>query len=718
MRTLLIDNYDSFTWNLAHYIAEISGEEPLVVFNETYSWNELMRMGPFDCIVLSPGPGTVLKASDFRVSRAAIENAQVPLLGVCLGHQGIGHMYGAEVLHAPEPVHGRTSLVYHDGDPLFDGIPSPWQVVRYHSLTVGTPLPAQLNDIARTSCGVLMGLRHRSRPLWGVQFHPESILTEHGMRLMRNFRDITYRELRRSRTQVQESLAAARPRGECRVLVRALQSKLSAEDLFVGLFAADDNAFWLDSALLADGPARFSYLGTAGTEGVRTFSCSSDAVDRQREGNAFLDDLQARLSINAVSEIELPFPFRGGWIGFFGYEMKALFGAEAVHRSEYPDSAWLHADRFIAIDHHTNRMWAVIVAPQSGEAAARHWLEEFAERVELIDSAPCVAGQHSTDELIIELDQSRNEYLESIAACHGAIRDGESYQVCLTNKMTYAAAIDGLSLYRELRKSNPAPFAAYLRIGELEIISASPERFLSVDLAGRIEAKPIKGTIRRDENGRIDEALSEELRMSEKNRAENLMIVDLLRNDLSRVAEIGSVRVPNLMQIESYATLHQLVSTVTAQLRPECGLIDLIRATFPGGSITGAPKLRTMQIIDALERSARGVYCGAIGYLGYNRLMDLNVAIRTIVCYRNVVSFGVGGGVTHLSDASDEFDEILLKAYALIRALCHHKIDQKEVRYRLVGKTDRESILPTQSQTADQRSADEPLKGLASCSVS
>jgi para-aminobenzoate synthetase len=270
--------------------------------------------------------------------------------------------------------------------------------------------------------------------------------------------------------------------------------------------------------------------------------------------------------------------------------------------------------------------------------------------------------------------------------------------VCLSNRLRLQEQVDGLQLYRVLRECNPAPFSAYLRFGELEIISASPERFLQVDEDRRIETKPIKGTARRDDHPGRDHALAEELRLSDKNRAENLMIVDLMRNDLSQVADTGSVQVPRLMYIESYANVHQLLSTVQARLRDECSLIDLVRATFPGGSITGAPKLRAMQIIDELERSARGVYCGAIGYLGYGCVMDLNIAIRTIVSYGGEISFGAGGGITQLSDAADEFEEIMLKAAGLIRGLTSYQGGAKAPRPYSVRKTSRQQASASQSR--------------------
>jgi para-aminobenzoate synthetase len=683
MRTLVIDNYDSFTWNLAQYIAEVNGEEPRVIRNDEYSWEELQQLGPFDSIVISPGPGSVENDADFNVSRQVIAQSPVPLLGVCLGHQGIAHSYGGAIRHAPEPMHGRRSTVWHNADPLFRGIPTPLQVVRYHSLVAASPLPHSLCAIAFAEDGLIMALRHRERPLWGVQFHPESILTEYGHQLMRNFRDLSHALAGRvfpvAAPPAPVPAAVPPPAPLRQVLWREVATPLAGEDLFVGLYGEEPRAYWLDSALVIDGLSRFSFLGAVPDDPSALRQCRivPGEPESMAAAELLLSGLDGELAGAAVGGEDLPFEFHGGWIGYFGYEMKAVCGAAARRPGRYPDAVWLRAERFVAVDHRQQRVFLVAAAAPEERAAATAWLEETARRIAALAPAPGVICGESTQALRLEWDQTPEDYVASIAECKRAIVDGESYEICLTNQLTVRRDVDGLALYRILRRTNPAPFAAYLRLGELQIVSASPERFLKVDAAGTVETKPIKGTCRRDPDPVRDAQLAEELRCSEKNRAENLMIVDLLRNDLGRVAECGSVKVPRLMYVESYATVHQLLSTVTAKLRREHSLIDLVRAAFPGGSITGAPKIRTMHLIDALERSARGVYCGSIGYLGYNRVADLNIAIRTLVVEPGQVSLGVGGAITHLSDAADEFGEIVLKAKALVRALslCVHGKD-------------------------------------------
>jgi para-aminobenzoate synthetase len=229
--------------------------------------------------------------------------------------------------------------------------------------------------------------------------------------------------------------------------------------------------------------------------------------------------------------------------------------------------------------------------------------------------------------------------------------------------------LDALDVFMKLRAANPAPYAAYLRIGELEVVSTSPEMFLRVEPSGTLSTMPIKGTRPRDEDPLVDEAAAVELGQNLKERAENLMIVDLMRNDLGRVSQPGSVAVPKLFEVQSYATVHQLVSTVQSQLREGQTAVSALQAAFPGGSMTGAPKIRAMQIIDALEGCSRGAYSGALGYFGFDGSAEFAMTIRSIIFEGDRLSIGVGGGITSDSEPQAEFEEIRLKAQALLQAL-------------------------------------------------
>jgi len=708
VKTLLIDNYDSFTFNLFQLLAEANGEEPFVVRNDELSWAEASRL-PFDNVVISPGPGRPEREADFGVCAAAIRETTVPLLGVCLGHQGLGEAFGALVAPAPEPVHGRLSAVLHDGSPLFAGIPREFQAVRYHSLCVELPLPDEVRGTAWTSDGVLMALEHHDRPLWGVQFHPESVCTDHGRRLLANFRDLSRRSLSRTssvsrrgggdtpeRADTQSAglirpalvrAGVSPPPLPLRLVIRRIDSLVDPESTFLHLYGDSKNAFWLDSSRL-DGGARFSFMGDDGGALGGTVSYDVDSGELRVERG----DGEVELGRESIFEYlarelsaprpeggeELPFGFDCGFAGWFGYELKAECGGEAAHSSPLPDAAFVSAARMVVFDHAEGHTYLLCLAEPGGAAEAERWIEatsralaallppgdaampETVER-EWLDSPEGGTGFH--------LARPRECYLEEIEECRRRLAEGETYEVCLTNRVVAATGADPLALYRRLRRVNPAPFSAFLRFGEAAVLSSSPERFLGIGQDGWVEAKPIKGTCRRGDTPAEDVRLAERLRVDEKNRAENLMIADLLRNDLGAVCEVGTVHVPNLMHVESYETVHQLVSTVRGLLREDLSPAECVRACFPPGSMTGAPKLRTMQIIDELEGEPRGVYSGAIGYLGLGGACDLSVAIRTIVVAGGTASIGSGGAIVTQSDPEDEYEEMLLKATAPMRAI-------------------------------------------------
>jgi para-aminobenzoate synthetase len=266
------------------------------------------------------------------------------------------------------------------------------------------------------------------------------------------------------------------------------------------------------------------------------------------------------------------------------------------------------------------------------------------------------------------LVRDQPNYEADVQECRRQLILGESYEICLTNRLHLPFDDDDLAFYLRLRKANPAPYAALLRGAGITVFSSSPERFLKVDRNRRAESKPIKGTAPRHPDPAQDDRIAEELATSPKTRAENLMIVDLLRNDLGRLCEIGSVTVDRLMAVESYATVHQLVSTVSGQLKPTVSVVECVRRCFPGGSMTGAPKLRTMEIIDRLETEARGVYSGALGYFGLSGGADLSIVIRTAVRLGNTLTIGAGGAIVLDSSPRDEYEEMLLKAATPLRA--------------------------------------------------
>ncbi|MGV1047642.1 MAG: aminodeoxychorismate synthase component I [Solirubrobacterales bacterium] len=685
MKTLLIDNYDSFTYNLFQLLAEANGEEPIVVRNDEARWEELAALD-FDNVVVSPGPGNPDREQDFGVCADAIRNAAVPLLGVCLGHQGLCSVHGAKVVHAPEAMHGRLSAIVHQDSPLFAGLPREFQVVRYHSLCVEQPLPDELEGLAATSDGILMAVAHRTRPQWGVQFHPESISTEYGRGLLANFRDITAAHGGGSGAAARSHAARSSQNGTrpgaagLTMRVKRIDAVHDAERAFAHIYGASQQAFWLDSSLV-DERARFSFIGDAG--GPLGAMISYDA----HEGELRIDDgEEIRLRRESIFDYlsgemrrlrhlsdDLPFDFNCGFAGYFGYELKADCGGSKAHRSTMPDAAFVFADRMIAFDHLEGTTYVLAVAPRDRLEEADRWIAETSLRLASLPEIAEPEWSETAGErgpVDFRLARGHQQYLDDIAECKRQLIDGESYEICLTNKISAGVEVgDPFALYRTLRRVNPAPFSAFLRFGEAAVLSSSPERFLSIGRDRWAEAKPIKGTVRRGKDPAEDVRLAEELRLDEKTRAENLMICDLLRNDLGIVCEVGTVHVPHLMHVESYETVHQLVSTVRGLLREDLEPPDCIRACFPGGSMTGAPKKRTMEIIDDLEGEARGVYSGAIGYLGLGGACDLNIVIRTVVADGSTVSIGVGGAIVMQSDADEEYEEILLKGRAPMQAI-------------------------------------------------
>ncbi|MFC4160763.1 aminodeoxychorismate synthase component I [Chitinimonas lacunae] len=691
---LMIDNYDSFTYNLYQLLGEVNGQAPTVVCNDHPL--SAIDLSCFDAVVISPGPGHPARAADFGISAQVIREAGLPVLGVCLGHQGICHLFGGEVAHAPEPRHGRISAIHHHGQDLFANLPSPFEVVRYHSL-VATRLPDMLEAIAWSDDGLIMGLRHRSAPIWGVQFHPESICSQHGRTLLANFRDLAlaYRGAQAASLNIHSFYPRNATTGKApepvieqdskselplspSLVVERLDFLPDPEAAYLALYAGADWSFWLDSSELRPGLSRFSIMGDASGPLAERLSYRvstgeltverADGVERLQTG--CFDYLAARLrGPRPQIPAGLPFEFDLGFVGYLGYELKAETGATAGHQSETPDAALLFVDRALVFDLAARQTYLLALAGADSEG----WID--ATKAQLADlpvaatepaASPRLTG--ATD-LACQWRHDRTAYLQRIDQCLAQIRDGESYEICLTNTATLPGRPDPLATYLRLRRISPVPFGALLRLGEWSVLSASPERFLQVSRAGEAMSKPIKGTRRRGVDAAEDAALVDELRHSEKERAENLMIVDLVRNDLNRVCEIGSVQVPVLFGIESYAPVHQMVSTISGRLRPDQSAIDCVRACFPGGSMTGAPKLRTLEIIDRLEAGPRGVYSGALGWFGLGGALDLSIVIRTLVIGPQQASFGVGGAITALSDPAEEFEETLIKARALLAAL-------------------------------------------------
>jgi para-aminobenzoate synthetase component 1 len=470
-------------------------------------------------------------------------------------------------------------------------------------------------------------------------------------------------------------------------LVEELTADLNPWDV-CRRFASLPHLLLLESVVSHPTLGRYSFITADPFHSLRA---RSGVVTQSGEGHRPTDPfavLREHLSQWRVETIAGLPPFQGGAAGLFGYDL--CHHIERLPRPRYdefqtPDLAVGFYDWVIAFDHVERRAWIVSsglpeLEPERRRRRALLRLRQVRRRLSdphLSSPAFRVSpSNHASPALLHPLPNARSVfsnfertgYLQAARRAIEYVHAGDCFQVNLSQRLLRAASIPPLGLYGRLRQRNPAPFAGYFDLGDFALVSASPERFLHVE-KGHVETRPIKGTRPRGRTVEEDERQRAELMQSAKDRAENVMIIDLLRNDLGRVCLYGSVQVPAVCRLESYRTVHHLVSQVVGQLRPGLGPIDLLRAAFPGGSVTGAPKVRAMEIIAELEPTARGPYCGSLGYIGFDGSMDTSILIRTFTIGRGWMQFPVGGGIVADSSPEAEYEETLHKAEGLLRAL-------------------------------------------------
>jgi para-aminobenzoate synthetase component 1 len=435
-------------------------------------------------------------------------------------------------------------------------------------------------------------------------------------------------------------------------------------------------AFLLDSGLDVSGQGRYSYLGC---EPAALLHCQGDEIEFRagRERLAWQGDPFEAVQYAMAAYLSVPPPgsppFCGGAVGYFGYDLRDF--VEPIERYAAPDLSVPDLligfyDAVIAHDHHTGETFLCSTGyPERESGASRRWARQRLHWLRNLIGTPRNPSPREASRILgLSSNFSRDAYLESVRAVLEYIAAGDIYQVNLSQRFSTPYVADTLPLYYRLRESSPAPFAAYLGFGEVTVLSCSPERFLRIN-GNRVQTRPIKGTRPRGPTPEEDQRLALELWNSPKDRAELVMIVDLERNDLGRVCDYGSVQVSELMTLEAHPTVFHLVATVEGRLRRSATMVDCLKACFPGGSITGAPKIRAMEIIEELEPTRRGVYTGSIGYLGWNGQADLNIAIRTMVAAEGRLTFQVGGGIVADSVPEEEYQETLDKAQGILRAL-------------------------------------------------
>lgn len=443
-------------------------------------------------------------------------------------------------------------------------------------------------------------------------------------------------------------------------MIKEINTKLSAFEIFT-IFKDEKDSFILDSAMDKNKLGRYSFISSNPFKTLKYKNSKENPLD-------FLKEELSKYKVENNTEL----PFIGGAVGYLSYALGNYI--ENLPRSAKDDLNGYDLyfglyDHAIVVDHLKEKTY--IATPNLDIKKEENIvlnIENKINEAEINGVNPICYEEKEVPPTKLSSNFTKKEFENSVEKVRQYIKNGDIYQANLTQRFSGKTTLSSYELYRDLRKVSPAPFGAYLNFDDFNILSNSPERFIKC-IDRKLETRPIKGTRPRGKNIEEDLKLQEELRNSEKDRAELLMIVDLERNDIGRISKIGSVKVPELFVIEPYANVNHLVATVVGELDDDKDAVDAIKATFPGGSITGAPKIRAMEIIDELEPTQRNAYTGSIGYIGFNGDMDLNIAIRTVIKKEEDVYFQVGGGMTWGSDPSEEYQETLDKAQSIMKAL-------------------------------------------------
>ena len=466
-------------------------------------------------------------------------------------------------------------------------------------------------------------------------------------------------------------------------LLEEIYTPLTAPQCFE-LFKDRPFSFFLDSGMDPGKLGRYSFMGSdpflvLRSRGKEISLSHSNGKQEIIQGNPF-DVVNELLELYSLDAHPTGIPLVGGAVGYFSYDLCHFIErlpSTAVDDLNLPECYLAFYDTVVAFDHLTGKTYLVATGfPELEEEKRKQRAEEKLEEMksQLLNS-PWLPSAEETEvptavrpDIVLKSNFTRDEYLKAVATVREYICAGDIFQVNLSQRFEADLSVSPYELYRQLRKINPAPFANYFNFDGVSVVGASPERFLRVK-GDWVQTRPVKGTRPRGKSADEDEDLAQELLSSIKDRAENIMIVDLERNDLGRVCRYGTVKVTELAILETYPTVFHLTSTVEGRLRPGKNRIGLLKATFPGGSITGAPKVRAMEIIDKLEPTRRSIYTGSLGYLSFSEEMDIDIVIRTFIIKDGRAYFQVGGGIVYDSEPEAEYEETLDKARALIQAL-------------------------------------------------
>ncbi|MBP2026371.1 para-aminobenzoate synthetase component 1 [Acetoanaerobium pronyense] len=437
-------------------------------------------------------------------------------------------------------------------------------------------------------------------------------------------------------------------------MIIELNTSLEAIDLY-DLIKEEPYSFILESSLYNERYGRYTVISSSPFE-ILKYENDEECIDKFKD-----------VMSNYKSSVKGELPFYGGAVGYISYDTGRYFeDIDTLAKADIniPDIYFGLYDWAFVVDHKANKTY--IVSPEIDIEKEKNILEKRKKQV--YEAVKTVYKFEPDEKILLKGNMTKEYYLSAIEKVREYIRIGDIYQANFTQRFEGETSRTGYDIYRKLREVSPTIFGGFLDFKDVEIISNSPERFLELK-NNTLETRPIKGTRPRGKTIEEDQKLKQELLNSSKDKAELLMIVDLERNDLGRVSKIGTVKVPELFVIEEYASVNHLVATVKSELDENKDIFDVIKNTFPGGSITGAPKIKAMQVIEELEPTRRNVYTGSIGYIGFNQNSDFNIAIRTILKKEKFITFQVGGGITYDSSAEDEYMESLHKARSIVKAL-------------------------------------------------
>jgi aminodeoxychorismate synthase component I len=482
---------------------------------------------------------------------------------------------------------------------------------------------------------------------------------------------------------------AKRSKSSTRVPVCGVRSvpKLSPALLYQELFKDEDESFLLESGRGPESTSRYSFMGTSNSRSITIQNNTSCLIKEQGLPDSEMKPLEGLDLLNFNEGIDfvdyLPH-FWGGWVGVLGYELAGLFEnlpQKKVDDFGIPHLYMIQVNKLLVYDHKESILKYIVSHEGNGEyLELANEVDFFWKRIDkfLARSAsvrtPTIQAEKSDNGL--QSNMSKQEYVDSVQRAKKLIEEGDIYQANLSQRFETAYPGEPFDLFMRLRSVNPSPFSGYLKFKDFSIVSSSPERLIKVENTA-VETRPIAGTRPRSSDPEADKSLSLELLLNEKERAEHLMLVDLERNDLGRICNTGSVHVSELMFLEQYSHVSHIVSNIKGELKPKVSVKEILRAVFPGGTITGCPKVRCMEIISELEHFSRGPYCGSFGYIGFSSYIDLNIIIRSILLKDGKACFNVGAGIVADSNPEKEYLETLDKAQAMIQVLSQQYIESR-----------------------------------------